>query len=1825
MSRHLRRAVLVLYFLGVLLVSSILPTSGTGLLETAITGASSPSRILIHTQRLTFDPLSENPPVPASLRAVGLDQVPAGSRYHVVQFDGPVTDSYKAQVTAAGAELLEYLPDFAFVARIAPSDVPRVQRVSAVRWVGPLFPILKVSPGLDHDISSNTPVVVQVRTYPGEDVSRIAHGFGASGATVLFSSPTQPTRSGYFRLSARGNTIALVARADGVAWVEKYVPMHIEQSTTDAPLQNNTAADVLGVNTLRETKGYFGQGQVVGIADTGLDSGYDPSMGSTPQGAESQRKVTALASATPVTQIPTSQPNGQTTGPIPTSPKRSPASSASVRTTTTSSGRRSTTQPTKSLRSARALASKARTSPRTSGKQPSSPPAKLTNSLQSRSTKPHTDAKVTNARSSPRLRRSPRQRSRPVASTASRETSGLPDLTVTSLYTNTYPLVEGQPYDLEWEVDNIGSADATQTFYTDLYIGGQYVTSWYTNGLPAGWYTTGSGTFTTSPAGTWDVTVITDSTNVVSESDESNNTLTITLTWQSSGLPDLTVSSIWTTTSPLVSGQSYDLEWEVDNIGNADATETFYTDLYIGGQYVTSWYTNGLSAGWYTTAQGNFTTSPAGTWDVTVVTDSSNAVPESNESNNSLTVSWTWEPPPLPDLTVSNIWTTTSPLIAGQPYDLEFEVDNVGNADVTQTFYTDLYVAGQYVNSWYTNGLSAGYSTFGQETLTTSLPGTWDVTAVTDSTNVVQESDESNNSLTVSWTWSQGQPDLTVSNVWTTTSPLVEGQSFHLEFEVDNVGTADVTQTFYTDLNIGGIFVQRWSTDGLPPGSGAIGQGDFTVSPAGNWVVAVDTDSTGVVDESDESNNVWSASWTWNPLPLHPDIQGRVNQAYALDRPGDWSDLNGHGTHVTGSVLGNGTESGANPSAHQYVGSMAGSAPEAHLVFQSVGDASDNLPGLPADLNDLFITPYDDGARIHSDSWGNADAGAYSSSSLQADEFVWNHPDMLIFIAAGNAGQDADHNGVTDLGSVGSPSTAKDVVAVGATEGDHPNPSGGLTGRWGDYTWGNGVQFTADPIRSDFLSNNPGGMAAWSSRGPAADGRIKPDVVGPGTNIISTLSQILTPSQIQSNTWGQYSSWYAYMGGTSMATPLVAGATTLVREYLMTGLGIGDPSAALIRAFLVNGATDIAPGQYGTGTTQEIPYGRPNDVEGWGRVNVAESISPSNGNFWYDDHSSGLSTGNRVNYWFNVGTGNVRVALVWSDYAAREGCAPCLVNDLDLTVTDPTGATTYPNGGTAADRLNNTETVYFTSGQAGLYEVSVSAYNVPEGPQPYALVVTGPGLSQVSPPAAPVLQSPANGSVIDEQSVLTLCWNTVSGATAYQAQIWGGQAGTIASGWQTDSCWSVGQMAPGVTYSWDVQSENSAGTGPWSSAWNVGVRPSAPSMVAAEASSCSAVDLAWLNNSGGQQGFRVYRDGAFVGQTAANVTYFSDTGLTSNTSYTYVVTAYSGDLESGPSNTAPVTTPSCVPTVTITPTLTLTPTWTISPTIAVSTTPTISPTVGGSVTPTMTLTETVTQTPPLTITSTLTPSLSPTWTSTTSPTIPSSTLTPVLTSTSSATPTSAKIVAAASNTPTTTFSATASVTDTSTSNWTQTPTYTPTLTATPTTTTTLVVVPVTPGIATTVTASVGSTVVTLDIPTNQSIAQLAFQALDGSAVPPPSDLFGRNALVALDVSAVDSTGQPVTSVSEPLTISLQFASAAGTNAYLARICTLDSSGNTQSLTTNVVANGDGTFTATARSSHLSPFAVYAPGRGTPLPQVYIPFVSNDDQAVGKSSYDHNLR
>jgi serine protease AprX len=505
---------------------------------------------------------------------------------------------------------------------------------------------------------------------------------------------------------------------------------------------------------------------------------------------------------------------------------------------------------------------------------------------------------------------------------------------------------------------------------------------------------------------------------------------------------------------------------------------------------------------------------------------------------------------------------------------------------------------------------------------------------------------------------------------------------------------------------------------------------------------------------------------TGDPATVHPDLHGRVEgivswptstslAAFLNDPPGSDdgpADLDsGHGTHVAGSVLGNGQAAIA-------AGATAvpkGVAPGAKVHFQAISQRSDwktaeqlaadgltpfarpwppsavGLRGLPDDLSSLFREAYAAGARIHTNSWGaKAGTGAYTANAAAVDEFTWRFPDMLILFSAGNEGEDVDQDGVVDAASLTSPGTAKNCLTVGATENDRPansEPKPGVDAGWD--------RFGFPRLKAGHVSDDIDGMAAFSSRGPTDDGRIKPDVVAPGTNVLSTLSSVLPPEARP--LWGRLPEanplhvHYVWSGGTSMATPLVAGAAALIRQHLVRDRGHRTPSAALVKAFLVNGAVPLK-GQF----EGEVPAGA-NNVSGFGRVDVGRSVAPDPHHLtlFADGPTTAVTTGEVKAYQVDHvdPAMPLRVTLVWTDAPSQPGSGG-LVNELYLQVRKPDGTVLHGDVHPFPRATNNVQRVVIDTPEAGTYLVRVWGVSVVAAPpsqprdadprQPFALAVS---------------------------------------------------------------------------------------------------------------------------------------------------------------------------------------------------------------------------------------------------------------------------------------------------------------------------------------------------------------------------------------------------------------------------------------------------------------------------------------------------------------------
>jgi serine protease AprX len=454
----------------------------------------------------------------------------------------------------------------------------------------------------------------------------------------------------------------------------------------------------------------------------------------------------------------------------------------------------------------------------------------------------------------------------------------------------------------------------------------------------------------------------------------------------------------------------------------------------------------------------------------------------------------------------------------------------------------------------------------------------------------------------------------------------------------------------------------------------------------------------------------------------HLDLKGRLLGVRAWGRPGDASDPHGHGTHVAGSVAGDGSKS---------AGAVRGTAPEAQLFFQSVMDAGGGLGGLPADLGELFDEAYQAGARIHNNSWGAEAGSAYRVNSLEVDDYVAAHPDLLVVIAAGNEGTAAQPRftaaGSVDLFSLDAPATAKNALTVGAARSDRVPTNNPTWGQWWPHDF-------PPPIGKEQISGDPEAMAAFSGRGPCDEQiRMKPDVVAPGTFILSTRSAIAPARHF----WDEGAAGYAYMGGTSMATPLVSGCAALVRQYFTDQRG-HQPSAALLKAALVNGARWLSGKDALNDHTKEpnyhqgfgcvyLPWTLPNDALPSMRLEYADDWqAPANPLARVGDARQFLVTA-EADTW-------LRLCLVWTDPPGRG-----LQNNLNVLLEHRqsgmkwAGNQNRPTQFPSPDPGNNVQVIRIDQPAAGTYLIQVVATNILRGPQPFALVVAGGLGSELAP------------------------------------------------------------------------------------------------------------------------------------------------------------------------------------------------------------------------------------------------------------------------------------------------------------------------------------------------------------------------------------------------------------------------------------------------------------------------------------------------------------
>ncbi|NNJ03429.1 S8 family serine peptidase [Streptomyces sp. PKU-MA01144] len=389
-----------------------------------------------------------------------------------------------------------------------------------------------------------------------------------------------------------------------------------------------------------------------------------------------------------------------------------------------------------------------------------------------------------------------------------------------------------------------------------------------------------------------------------------------------------------------------------------------------------------------------------------------------------------------------------------------------------------------------------------------------------------------------------------------------------------------------------------------------------------------------------------------------------------------------HGTSTYGQIF----ASGVNATAR-------GLLPQSQPIFAAYSLVSDRWAHT-AQLVDP-AGPYR--AVFQSNSWGSALTFGYNSTSAAMDDIVFDH-DILVCQTQGNTGNRS-----------GRPQAwAKNVVSVG------------------------GVYHYDTLSRTDDAWNGGAGI------GPAADGRLKPDLSNYYDAVHTTAS-------------GGDAAYTGTFSGTSASTPITCGYAGLVHQMWADGVFDGSPGqdrdvfasrphAATAKALLINSADQYAF----TGESHDLARVK----QGWGTAGVANLYQQALGNNWrlpiLVDETDVLTQGQTATYTMTTdGSQPLKATLVYTDPMGSPSAAQARVNDLSLKLTAPDGTVYWGNNGLAAgnwstaggsaNTIDTVENVFVQAPAAGVWTIEVIAGEVnadghvetPVTDADFALVATG--------------------------------------------------------------------------------------------------------------------------------------------------------------------------------------------------------------------------------------------------------------------------------------------------------------------------------------------------------------------------------------------------------------------------------------------------------------------------------------------------------------------
>lgn len=462
----------------------------------------------------------------------------------------------------------------------------------------------------------------------------------------------------------------------------------------------------------------------------------------------------------------------------------------------------------------------------------------------------------------------------------------------------------------------------------------------------------------------------------------------------------------------------------------------------------------------------------------------------------------------------------------------------------------------------------------------------------------------------------------------------------------------------------------------------------------------------------------------------HKDLKKNI-KAVLQYGSGLAKDAVGHGTHVAGIICGDGTASN---------GKIKGIAPCAKIVSLGVLDNNKKMD-LPADIGIVLKLAADNGAKIINLSWGFKLSGEYQNGSYSIDKFIYENPEILVVVAAGNEGN--AKAGVLSYKTVGVPGTAKNVLTVGAATSRRTDPV--INETWGTRSPAN---FPTPPQNTEMLVSPEELPAVISSRGPTDYDSIKPEVLAPGNYILSAKANGIDLAKTNPEYFDEH---YTFKTGTSMAAPVVTGIAALIREYIRIEHKNKNPSSSLLKAIIIGSSHQIENSRKPPADNSLNEVGFPDFDQGFGFVNMEALFITKKNSLAFADVSNsdtkalvsrspigGIVKSYRE-YIFDIGNNaaDLSVTLCWIDFPAKG-----VQNNLQLSLKTPSNEweignmnhfykkssvfdTTNTFNLKPHDKYNTTEKILIKNPKAGKYLIKITAQNTINLPQGYSLAVLG--------------------------------------------------------------------------------------------------------------------------------------------------------------------------------------------------------------------------------------------------------------------------------------------------------------------------------------------------------------------------------------------------------------------------------------------------------------------------------------------------------------------